>query len=326
MRLEDFLGSDDLERLRVQFPDQIEVEGTTCPVDYLFEPWKRRTKATVTVPVAVARRLSPRGCDDLLPGSLTPWWRVLDEAGRELCVARGHEALRAALESERLERAWAEARQLHETEPNSRYAEFPALLEGVSGSIEIVAGVEAYAGVAPLAGGFARRLFRSAAESRERTREALAEFLRLRLALQPEVQRLLEPEVPDALARRHARVTGRSTLTDDLHRCLWRSASGGAIPLEELDRPEARPRLDRALAETSRWAPRAVEVLETIVGVLSMVRRRLDRGEVPLEATPRLEELVATSIERLRDLRRLTSEEIEDLASVLRAGKGLAKG
>ncbi len=260
------------------------------------------------VPEEVARAAAQK----MVQTQATPMLRVLDEEGKDLCVASGHEALRRALERGRLQKAWEEARAAHETAPTPRYQEFPTLLAGAGTVVRVAEGVDAFVGLPHLAGGFARKLFKSLPEAADETRRALSEFLRLRLALRPQDRAGLEGEVvPAAIADRFFKRTGRPSIAEDVRALLWRLASGGFLSFEELGAKGVMDRLESCRREAIVFAKRLPEVLDSILGRLSTIRKRLDKGEVPLDDVPAAEDLYHRTLDRLRSITALSPDDLE---------------
>jgi hypothetical protein len=67
-RLDDFLGPELVTAAHTLYPEQVELAGVCCPVNYVYNPWSGRRNATIRVPLAAASRLQPLDLLLAIPG------------------------------------------------------------------------------------------------------------------------------------------------------------------------------------------------------------------------------------------------------------------
>ncbi len=283
MGLADFLGPAELKRAEELYPIEVQLGGHRCAVEYVYNPWNKRRTATISVPQTALRAIRPSDIEKAIPGLLeehaAPRIEVYDAKGQVLCNEAGFDAVTSALRVVDLDQAWAEAREVLETTPTDQIGRVPGLLEGLCQQIEVCPGVDATLGLELDARGWWHKLYSRPEEALNRSREALAGFVRLKIALRPQIKRGLAPKVSDKLSQRFFEMTGHTSLADGLRQTLEWMACGGYLDVEEF-------RAGLTLERIGRETDRALTLAKELPGRIEKTLDRLAKiGRDPASTT-----------------------------------------
>jgi len=304
MSLGDFFGPSELARAQALFPTDVILGGQRCPVAYVYNPWNKRRTATISVPLEALSELEPSELEGIIPGLVeeeaVPRIEVHDRGGKILCNEAGFAAVSLALQTVNAEQAWEDARGELETHPTEQIGQVPGLLDGLCQEIEIQPGVSGTLGLERDTRGWWRKLFSRPEDALARSREALVQFVRLKIALKPQIQQGLTPDVDDKLSRRFYEMTGQSALDQALRQSLEWLACGGFFEVRDF---QAGLTLARIGQETERAISLAAELPETIEQILAKLAKLKKRGD----------DRLAGAVERLKTLAERHPAELNEL-------------